>query len=248
MSDFNSWEVEYKLLKIISMHASPVGAGFLADMLRGEENLELSETTIGRYLRRLEQQGFLESKKYDGRSRGRTITAKGRERIRELSAGRTQAKAVADVIAMLHNGGDEQLRNVLVTRAIIEPEVAALAARHATEENLSAIEGILDEMVRLTNEGRCMAATDAPFHIEIARASGNPVLESVMQMMRTEYDYSPEIEYIINAGAQTVPGDHWSIYQAIRDHDPDRARKIMRRHIQNLIEKLDAYEREKMEL
>lgn len=246
MSDSYSIEVEYKLLQIISMHEAPVGAGFLADMLQKEKNFTLSETTIGRYLRRLEQQGFLESKKYDGRSRGRTITEKGLERVRAISAGRTQARAIANVMEMLHNGSDAQLRNVLVTRAIIEPEVAALAAQHATAENLAAIQNILDEMTQLTNEGRAMAATDSPFHIEIARASGNPVLESVIQMIRTDYDYSPEIECIINTSSQTSPGDHWSIFQAIRERNPDQARQIMKQHIQNIIEKLDAYETEKL--
>lgn len=237
-----SKEIEYILLTSISTHREPVGAGFLFDMLQSDEGFQLSEATIGRYLRGFERQGFLKSEKYNGRSRGRVITEQGRERIRELAAEKQQTQSIADVMELLHNGLDQQLRNVLVTREIIEPEVAALAARNAAEEHLSAMRAVLEEMDRLTAEGKSMAATDGPFHMEIAKASGNPVLETIMRMIRADQDYSPEIEYIIHSFLRKVPSDHWGIYKAIEGHNPDKARKLMKRHIQNLIINLDNYE------
>lgn len=238
-----SKDIEYILLTAVSTHKEPVGAGFLFDMLQTEEEFALSEATIGRYLRGFERQGFLKSEKYNGRSRGRVITERGMERIKELTAEKKQTQSIADVMELLHNGLDQQLRNVLVTREIIEPEVAALAAQHATGEQLLAMKAVLQEMDRLTAEGKSMAATDGPFHMEIAKASGNPVLETIMKMIRADQDYSPEIEYIIHSSLRKVPSDHWSIYKAIEAHNPDRARKLMKRHIQNLITNLDNYEK-----
>ena len=88
-----------------------------------------------------------------------------------------------------------------------------------------------------------MAATDAPFHIAIAKASGNPVLEAVMKMIRTDRDYSPEVESIINASSLNNPSDHLSIYQAIASHNEEKARFIMRNHIRNLMKKVGRYQK-----
>lgn len=162
--------------------------------------------------------------------------------MKELAAGQKQVKAVADVMEVLRDGSGRQLRNVLVTREIIEPEAAALAARNATEENIRAIHEVVARMVRLTDEGRSMAATDGPFHVEIARASGNSVLEMVVRMVRTDRDFSPEIECIINASSVEKPSDHWNIYKAIAEHDEEKARRLMKQHIRNIIDTIDAYE------
>ncbi len=245
MSDFDSKETEYLLLQMISQYEKPIGAGFLADMLKSEDSGSISEATIGRYLRRFEKQGFLKSEKYNGRSRGRIITPVGAARLKELAAERRQAKAVLDTIEIFNNGFGEHLRNLLVTREIVEPEAAALAAQNASEENIQTMRSIVEEAAHLTRAGASMAETDAPFHIAVARASGNPVLEAVVTMLRTDRDYSPEIEHIINASSVGNPSDHRSIFRAIEARDPDRARRIMKQHIHNLIVTVSQYERER---
>ena len=69
-----------------------------------------------------------------------------------------------------------------------------------------------------------MAAKDAIFHIEVARATGNPVLEAVMRMIRADRDYSPELERMINASSVNNPSDHLNIFLAIEERKPDKAR------------------------
>lgn len=243
MGDYHAQTVEYVLLQTIAESNGPIGAGFLADMLQDAPVPAMSEATIGRYLRKFEKQGLLKSEKYDGRSRGRVITEEGKVRIKELAAAHRQARAVLDTMEVFQSGYSEHLRNILLTREIIEPEVAALAAQNAKEENIQAIHAIVEESAELTRRGESMACTDAPFHIEIARASGNPVLEAVMKMLRTDRDYSPELESIINASSLNNPSDHRSIYEAIAAHDADRARSIMKQHIHNLIVKTNTFEK-----
>ena len=247
MGDFYSKKTEYTLLQMIADYGHPIGAGFLADMLANTDKVSMSEATIGRYLRRFEKQGFLKSEKYNGRSRGRVITESGLERIRELAAEERQTEAVLDTIEIFNKGFGEHLRNLLVTREIIEPEIAALAAQNATEENIFALKAIIDESTMLRQSGKSMASTDAPFHIEIARASGNPILEAVMKMLRTDRDYSPEIESIVIASSLNNPSDHKSIYQAIRTHDADKARHLMKQHIHNLLVQIEHYEKEQVQ-
>lgn len=242
MSHSTSDNVEYILLKNISEHSEPIGAGFLADALHAQGISSASEATVGRYLRKLENQGYLASQKYDGRSRGRTITPMGQARLGELATERQQRKAMMDTIELFRNGFGEQLRNMLVTRAILEPEVAALAARNATPADITAIGEIVAQTARLRENGESMAKTDAPFHIAVARATGNPVLEAVMRMIRTDRDYSPAIESIMNTSSLYSSCDHLHIYNAIAQRNEEEARSVMAGHIQNLIDQCNQYE------
>ena len=234
--------MEYRILQQAADQGGPIGAGFLFNALQTDNNPILSEATLGRYLRSLEQRGYLASERYDGRSRGRVIIAMIADRI---SLDDDRQKSIRAVMELLGENLDKQLRDMLVARKIVEPEMAALAAQSATEENMSAIRRILNQMDQLTAAGQSMAPTDGPFHAEIAKASGNSILESILKIARTEQDHSQTIEYIIRACGHKNSSDHWSIYRAIKDHNPNKARKIMRQHIINLIQKLDEYEKEK---
>lgn len=246
MSSFSSenHHIEYVILRTIAEYQEPIGAGLLADLLRTRGRIEVSEATVGRYLRNFELRGLLKSEKYEGRSRGRIITPEGIQRVRELAVEQQQAKTLLDTMQLFQHGFGQQLRNLLVVREIIEPEVAALAAENATEEDIEAIRNIVEESGRLTEQGVSMAGTDAPFHIAIAKATGNPVLEAVVKMLRADRDYSPEIESIINSTSQNNPSDHRSIYHAIRDRDSQLARQIMRQHICNLLQRSSQFEQE----
>lgn len=237
--------MEYRILQQAAAQDTPIGAGFLFNTLQKDNAPILSEATLGRYLRSLEQKGYLASEHYDGRSRGRVITEAGRVRLQELSLHEDRQKSIRAVMELLGENLDKQLRDMLVARKIVEPEMAALAAQSASEENLSAIRRILNQMDDLTAAGQSMAPTDGPFHAEIAKASGNSILESILKIARTEQDHSQTIEYIIRATGHRTSSDHWNIYLAIKDQNPNKARRIMRQHIVKLIQKLDEYEKEK---
>ncbi len=243
MNDQHLKHIEYELLCCINTYDKPIGAGALFSMLCDGQANELSEATIGRYLRRMEQQGLLESKAYDGRSRGRVITEKGKARIRDLSLEKKQLQSIEDAMRLFNNGVDKQLKYILAVREIIEPKIAAFAAQNATAENLDAMRRILEDMDKLTAEKKSMATTDAPFHIEIAKASGNPILETIIQILRTDQDYSPEIEYIIRPTLRKTYSDHWEIFKAIESRDTAKAQRIMQRHIHKLRAKVESYEK-----
>ena len=236
-------EMEYILLRTVADAGIPVGAGYLADTLQSTGKSTLSEATIGRYLRQFEQSGYLKSEKYDGRSRGRAMSEAGLAYLRELEVSRQQAQMVQTTLELFTNSFGVQLKNVLAARQIIEPETAALAAANATSEDIARLRQIVDETAQLKSHGKSMAAKDAIFHIEVARATGNPVLEAVMRMIRADRDYSPELERMINASSVNNPSDHLNIFLAIEERKPDKARRIMKQHIHKLIAKVEGYEK-----
>ena len=236
-------EMEYILLRTVADAGIPVGAGYLADTLQSTGKSTLSEATIGRYLRQFEQRGYLKSEKYDGRARGRAMSEAGLAYLRELEVSRQQAQMVQTTLELFTNSFGVQLKNVLAARQIIEPETAALAAANATSEDIARLRQIVDETAQLKSHGKSMAAKDAIFHIEVARATGNPVLEAVMRMIRADRDYSPELERMINASSVNNPSDHLNIFLAIEERKPDKARRIMKQHIHKLIVKVEGYEK-----
>ena len=236
-------EMEYILLRTVADAGIPVGAGYLADTLQSTGKSTLSEATIVRYLRKFEQRGYLQSEKYDGRSRGRAMSEAGLAYLRELEVSRQQAQMVQTTLELFTNSFGVQLKNVLAARQIIEPETAALAAANATSEDIARLRQIVDETAQLKSHGKSMAAKDAIFHIEVARATGNPVLEAVMRMIRADRDYSPELERMINASSVNNPSDHLNIFLAIEERKPDKARRIMKQHIHKLIVKVEGYEK-----
>lgn len=236
-------EMEYILLRAVADAGIPVGAGYLADFLHSSQKSTLSEASIGRYLRQFEQRGYLKSEKYDGRSRGRVMSGAGFAYLHELEASRHQAQMLQNTLELFTNSFGTQLKNMLAARQILEPETAALAALNAKDEDIERLRRIVDETEQLKSHGESMAAKDAVFHIEIARATQNPVLETVMRMIRADRDYSPELESMINASSVNNPSDHRSIFLAIEERNPEKARRIMKQHIHKLIVKVEDYEK-----
>ena len=118
MGNYYAEDVEYLLLKAVSECREPVGAGFLAETFASRNDMALSEAAIGRHLRRLEQKGYLCCERYNGRSRGRVITKKGSDRMKELAAGQKQVKAVADVMEVLRDGSGRSGRTGISLRRL----------------------------------------------------------------------------------------------------------------------------------
>ncbi len=72
---------------------------------------------------------------------------------------------------------DPKVQEVYEARKVIEVELAALAADRATPQDLQEIEGSLAEMGRTTGDDEAFTAADLRFHLAVARAAKNSLLE-----------------------------------------------------------------------
>lgn len=70
-------------------------------------------------------------------------------------------------------------------RILLEPEVAAVACRNATEEEKRHIKELCDEVEQLYLEGKNHIQKDMEFHATIAKCSGNRVVEVLMPVILT---------------------------------------------------------------
>ncbi|WP_432974795.1 FadR/GntR family transcriptional regulator [Dactylosporangium sp. CA-233914] len=130
---------------------------------------------------------------------------------------------------------------IMQVRLLLEPPVAALAARVATQADLDRMTGFLDHGGR--SEGfEDFEGWDAHLHRAIAQAAHNGLLLNLFDVMNT---------------ARTLPvwgslkrrtstperrcryhGEHTAIVDALRDRDSDGAHDAMRSHLQHVADTL----------
>lgn len=135
-------------------------------------------------------------------------------------------------------------------RSLIESEGAALAATLITEAELEELDGFLDIMRReAAGEEAIGEDADRGFHLCIAQASRNPVItDTIERLWRLRTDV-PEIRdayaSICGISPEIRLEEHSDIVEALRGHDPQKARAAMRHHFACILEALLASEEER---
>ena len=142
-------------------------------------------------------------------------------------------EAAADAVPEAGPGPFE----VLSARRLIEAEIAAIAARVATD---SAIDAILQAVVAMESSHANKASNeqaDRNFHVAIARATGNSAYVGVVDYL---WDQRGRLWHKLKEHFQTEElrqqtlTDHRNILAAIAAHDPAEARRAMRAHLERV--------------
>lgn len=124
----------------------------------------------------------------------------------------------------------ELMLQVFEYRKIIEPEGAFLAAERITAGELDQLQSYLDQSLEPECTREWFRALDVKFHLAIAKASGNPYLESAVRHIRTKInpalDLMPYNEEVRRVNYEV----HTEILTALKAHDSIRSREVMRRH------------------
>lgn len=118
-------------------------------------------------------------------------------------------------------------------RRMIEPAVAALAAERAMPEDIAR----LYELSTLTYTPGNRASyeayllANARFHLEIARCARNSQLESIVLTVLDRHQRPCYLGLDVGIDAAESTEEHEKVIEAIREHDAEKARKLMARHI-----------------
>ena len=124
---------------------------------------------------------------------------------------------------------------VIQARRMIEGECAALAAKVATQEQVSTLRDTHAMLVRESRRRRNPLEIDRLFHLRIAEASGNSALALVVETLWDQRvgplyrALEAKMEYPRMA-ADTVR-EHLAIVTAIAARDPRAARSALHRHM-----------------
>lgn len=118
------------------------------------------------------------------------------------------------------------LLEVLEARRVIEPNLAALAATRATEEDLADMKNALRGLCRRA-ELPLHQRDDEQFHRAIMRGANNPLLS---QMMEIIWDSLIEVFRTTDRVTEDMEGsneNHHKVFLAIHGKDPVRAKRAM---------------------
>lgn len=129
-------------------------------------------------------------------------------------------------------------------RQLFESEAAALAANHIDDETLSKLEVLIERMSSTdpADEEDSQSA-DREFHLTIASASGNAAVCYIVETLWKMRGEIPEISEVHDAiCAREDSGQrgakHTDIIEAMKNRDPDSARRAMQEHFRCLLEEM----------
>jgi len=137
---------------------------------------------------------------------------------------------------MVNKAGQNSTPDLIQVRALFEPEVAALAAENATDQELDALQQIVSQMDHLIQDEDGFIEADQEFHSMLAEATHNSLilvlLQPIVELLQAQR------RRIFNArnGAERGQTHHRAILQAILNRDPSGARQAMREHIKQVTE------------
>jgi len=126
---------------------------------------------------------------------------------------------------------------VLSARRLIESEVAAIAARVATDASIDAILKAVLAMEKHHEHYASNKNADRDFHLAIARATGNSALVGTMEYLwnqRGRLWHRLKEHFQTEELRQLTLTDHRNILEAIVAHDPAAARRAMRAHLERV--------------
>jgi GntR family transcriptional repressor for pyruvate dehydrogenase complex len=132
--------------------------------------------------------------------------------------------------------------SVMEARLALEPELAALAARRATGEDVARMRALADRASH-AQDADAAELWDGSLHRMIARLAGNPILNTAFTLInevRQEQRWQQEREQARSpALVAEYDRQHGRIIDAIDARDEDAARTAMRAHLSALKENLE---------
>jgi len=181
------------------------------------EKFGVSRSAVREAIRSLELKGFVEPKPGEG-----TI-------VRTPSL-----DSLLNPLASLLGQKRELVVELLDVRMMIEPPLAARAARHAGPEDIAKLEQILDRQKQRVARHELAIEEDSEFHYTIARAAKNSVILKVLDMMMDILRESREQSLQVEGRREKSLAGHRRICNAIKRHDPAAAEAAMLQHLQEI--------------
>jgi DNA-binding FadR family transcriptional regulator len=134
----------------------------------------------------------------------------------------------------------DEVAPVLEARRMIEPGVAQLAAQRATPEDLAALERSIAAMRAIVERGYGaededrFLQLDMQFHLALARASGNPTVETLMRTLLRQLEIARDMAMHLPTVPAWTIAIHERTLAAVAEGDPDTVAAVMDEHLGQL--------------
>jgi GntR family transcriptional repressor for pyruvate dehydrogenase complex len=124
-----------------------------------------------------------------------------------------------------------ELADLMEARALMEADLAGLAASRATPEELKRIEDTLHAMEHDIAGSEAVLESDMAFHLCVGEAAHNEVLANAAQLLRNLMKYWIHLKLMIGRIPAQALERHREIYQAISSRNAEASRALMQEHL-----------------
>ncbi|MEH7382862.1 FadR/GntR family transcriptional regulator [Bacillus sp. JJ1533] len=201
----------------------------LPNELELSESMGVSRSSLREALKVLSILGIIESKSGEG-----TIIKQA------------QPENLKEIMSLVAVSGGLDTLELFEARRILEKATVSIVANRRTEAHLNQIENILKEMDKhyVDSEEEMQSNFDFLFHKSIVEASENRMLVIIIGVIsdllreqirttRSELATTPQI-------LKRFQKEHWEIFNAIKNKDPNEASRLMDAHLSNAQLELDS--------
>lgn len=184
------------------------------------ERLSVSRSVVREAVKSLQEKGLVEVRPGVG-----TFVHNGMSKIMRESIER-----------MVLFDGQHGIANLLEVRDILEPEIAALAANKATENDIEDLKKAVKNVEESLTDNEAFIEADRDFHVTLAQATQNQL---VVNLLASVIELLPEERRKIFESRSEEPkyraqAYHKQILQAIVSRDPNLARTTMLDHMKQV--------------
>lgn len=183
------------------------------------ERFSVSRTVVREAVKMLQEKGLVQVRRGTGTTVTPAVTWNMLDEL-VLSA------------SIAESNGLEVLDDLVVTRRLLESDMAQVAARLADDEVVERLRSLVDAMDTLVDDPMAYADQDRAFHDTIMRTSGNRIARAVVRALESQVgttarylgEIRPDLCVASNIG-------HRNVYLRIAEHDPQGAAAAMFTHI-----------------
>jgi GntR family transcriptional regulator, transcriptional repressor for pyruvate dehydrogenase complex len=181
------------------------------------EELQVSRTSIREALRALQIIGLVDCRQGEGNFINKEFE-----------------NSLFEPLSMMFMLQESSSIEILELRRVIEAETAKMAAKKITDEELKSLGMLLKSFDNINNE-EDNSEIDKKFHYEIAKASGNFLIFSILNAISSLMDafIKDARKKILSEedNIEVLAKQHWYIYEALQNHDPEKASEAMVKHL-----------------
>lgn len=225
--------ISYLLLEIMLQKNCPIGAWTLKNQL-DLLSVETATATIGRILKVFDNKQYC----YQVSNKGRKLTKVGIDQVIEMRKMIEKAELSNNVASSVEIKHYDDLIELLYTRLIIEREAVALAAFHATDDDIANMDAALRQHRMFLRESLDDSHMGLDFHITMVDASHNKFISAVSRLLAFEEHQIEACYPSLTTRSHAI--DYIDVHQNIRDaiaaHNKDQAVALLEEHLKEIIE------------
>jgi GntR family transcriptional repressor for pyruvate dehydrogenase complex len=137
-------------------------------------------------------------------------------------------------------GSIDGIVDLVEVREIMEPEIAAMAANRATQDQIADMLEAVEAMDKAMNNPEAFVEADLDFHLALAKATHNtliPILiDALVDLLREHRKRAASVK----GGMERSQPYHKSILDAVKAGDASAARETMRGHLAQTREEVES--------